>query len=217
MTLPKSRQDLPCGPAWLEDDQLFDGQLPTSMRVHSPVHFTRISIARIAARLLAPEPGMRVLDVGAGPGKFCLVAARMVPAATFVGVELRPHFVKLARKLATRAEVANVEFIRADALELDWSAFDAFYLYNPFGEQLHDDGQLVLDRKLARDPANFVEYVTGVRQRLASARIGTRVVTYHGFGAPVPYGYDLIESHDERLQLWVKTRHVCNLEEEDVA
>jgi len=197
-----------------DEDQLFDDQLPTAMRVHASVHFTRVAIAKIAARLLAPRAGMRVLDVGSGVGKFCLVAAQVVPAATFVGVELRPHFVKLARKLAARAELGNVRFIRADALDLDWTEYDAFYLYNPFAEQLHDDRQLVMDQTLSRDPAHFVAYVTGVRQRLAAARIGTRVVTFHGFGAPVPYGYDLVESHNERLQLWIKTRHVCNLEEE---
>ena len=103
----------------VDEDQLFDDQLPTSMRVHAPVHFTRVAVAKISARLLAPDAGMRVLDVGSGPGKFCLVAARVVPEATFVGVELRPHFVRLARKLATRAALANVEFIHSNAMDLN--------------------------------------------------------------------------------------------------
>lgn len=199
----------------LDEDEVFDHQLPLPIRTHSTIHFTTVAIARTAARLLAPRPQMRVLDVGAGPGKFCLVAARAVPDATFVGVELRLHLVRLARKLAARVKVGNVTFIHADAMDLDWSAYDAFYLYNPFAEQLYAaDDRLVLDRSLRCDPENFVDYVTGVRRRLSSARIGTRVVTYHGFGAPLPYGYELREDHDARLQLWVKTRHVHLIEED---
>ena len=48
-----------------------------------------------------------------------------------------------------------------------------------------------------------------VEQVLRDAPIGTRVVTYHGFGGRIPRGYHLVT--DERigtdsLRLWVKTR-----------
>lgn len=151
---------------------------------------------------------MRILDVGAGPGKFCVVAAREIPSCTFVGVEIRPGLVKHARKLAARACLGNATFLEGNALDFDWSEYDAFYLYNPFAEQLHDPGFL-LDRTLALDPSLFLDYVIGTRQRLAAARIGTRVVTYHSFGAPAPYGYDLVETHPigtDRLELWIKHR-----------
>lgn len=196
-------------------DDIFDHQLPLRMQMKSPVHFTPVAVAKHAARLLAPRPGMRVLDVGAGPGKFCVVAAREVPTATFVGVELRPHLVEVARTLASQANLENVSFIEANAMDLDWSEFDAFYFYNPFAEQLYDLRSAV-DRSLTLDPPKFVEYVTGTRQRLSVAPVGTRVVTYHSFGAPAPHGYDLFESHtigSDRLELWVKTRHICNVEQ----
>jgi SAM-dependent methyltransferase len=197
-----------------DEDDVFDHQLPRRIQVHSTVHFTPVAVARCAARLLAPRPGMRVLDVGSGPGKFCVVAAREVPEATFVGVELRRHLVHMARKLASRMDVQNVSFIHANAMDVDWSTFDAFYFYNPFAEQLHDDA-FVLDRSLSFEPSKFVEYVAAARQRLAAAAIGTRVVTYHSFGAPTPQGYDLVESHTigtDQLELWIKTRHICNVE-----
>ena len=50
-----------------------------------------------------------------------------------------------------------------------------------------------------------------VRQRLAQARSGTRVVTYHGFGAEPPEGYVLKADEacgSDRLQLWVKAYSV---------
>ena len=197
-----------------DEDDVFDPQLPRRMQMKSSVHFTPVAVARCAARLLASRPGMRVLDVGSGPGKFCVVAAREVPEVTFVGVEIRPHLVHMARKLASRAGVKNVSFLHADAMDVDWSAYDAFYFYNPFAEQLHDGG-FVLDRSLSFEPSKFLEYVIAARRRLDAAAIGTRVVTYHSFGAPTPQGYDLIESHaigTDQLELWIKARHICSAE-----
>jgi SAM-dependent methyltransferase len=193
-----------------DEDDVFDHQLPRRVQMKSSIHFTPVAVARYAARLLAPRAGMRVLDVGAGPGKFCVVAAREVPSCTFVGVELRPHLVRLARKVAMRLGVENATFLEGDALDLDWSEYDAFYFYNPFAEQLHE-AAFVLDRTLSFEPSKFLDYVLGARQRLASAPPGTRVVTYHSFGAPAPFGYDLVERHPigtDCLELWIKTRHV---------
>lgn len=189
-----------------DEDEVFDDHMPRKMQLKSSIHFTPVSVARRAARLLAPHPGMRVLDVGAGPGKFCVVAAAEVPDCTFVGVELRPHLVRLARRLAERMAVANATFVDADALDLDWSGFDAFYFYNPFAEQL-TGRSLALDSKLELTASTFLRYVTGTRERLARARVGTRVVTYHSFGAPAPTDYELVETHPagtDRLELWVK-------------
>jgi SAM-dependent methyltransferase len=189
------------------DDAAFDELLPMSLQIQASVHFTPIGVAALAARLLAPEPGMTVLDVGAGVGKFCIGAALAVPHADFVGVEWRPHLVRLAGQLAGALGLSNTRFIHADALDVDWSAYDAFYFYNPFAEQLFSSA-FVLDRTIDFDPDNFMPYVTEARARLAMARIGTRVVTYHGFGAPPPLGYELVCKErigTDRVELWIKT------------
>jgi SAM-dependent methyltransferase len=194
----------------LSSDEAFDEQLPLGLQIKAPLHFTPLEVARCAAELLAPTPGMAVLDVGAGAGKLCLAAALAVPTATFVGVELRGHLVQIATRLAARLELQNVRFVHGDALDLDWSQFDSFYLYNPFAEQLSGSA-FVLDGSIELDPGNFVQYVAGVRERLASARVGTRVVTYHGFGAPPPPGYDLDRKElvgSGRLELWIKNRAI---------
>lgn len=189
-----------------DEDDVFDDLLPLKMQIKSAVHFTPVSVARHAARLLAPRPGMRVLDVGSGPGKFCVVAAAEVPGATFVGVELRPHLVRVARRLAARMSVVNATFLDGDALELDWSEYDAFYFYNPFAEQLNGKA-FALDSEMELMPSKFLRYVTATRERLARARMGTRVVTYHSFGAPAPTGYELTEAFaagTDHLELWIK-------------
>lgn len=192
----------------LDEDEAFDCQLPRRLQMKSALHLTPAGVAREAAHLLAPRPGMRILDVGAGPGKFCVLAAREAPGCTFVGVELRPSLIKLARKLAARTALPNVSFVEGNALDLDWSDYDAFYFYNPFGEQLLGKA-FQLDRTLALHPARFLDYVRGARERLAAAPIGTRIVTYHGLGAPPPRGYERVNTPVTgayRLELWIKCR-----------
>jgi SAM-dependent methyltransferase len=196
------------------DDDAFDDCLPITMRFKASIHFTPVEVARQAAHLLAPVGGMAVLDVGAGPGKFCLVAAHAIPGASFTGVELRPHLVAFAIQAARECRLANARFIAGDALDLDWSPYDAFYLYNPFAEQLFSHG-LMLDRTIAVDPANFAVYVAAVRERLSRARLGTRVVTYHGYGGTPPAGYELatvLPMASDRLELWIKVRAVTEAE-----
>lgn len=197
-------------PPYISDDWSFDEWLPLSLQMHAALHFTPIDVSRHAASVLAPEPGMTVLDVGAGAGKFCIAAAQAAPWAEFVGVEWRPHLVRIAERLARAYGLSNVRFVHADAFDLDWSSFDAFYLYNPFAEQLLDSA-FVLDETIAFNPVNFALFVDLVRERLARARLGTRVATYHGFGAPPPLGYELL--HDDamgtdRVELWVKAREI---------
>jgi SAM-dependent methyltransferase len=188
------------------DDVAFDERLPASLQVKSAIHFTPVEVARRAAALLAPVAGMTVLDVGAGPGKFCLVAAHAVSNARFVGVEVRGHLVRVANRLAAELGVPNVEFVHGDAFDLDWSTFDAFYLYNPFAEHLLERAFL-LDDQIERDPNSFEGFVNAVCERLAEARVGTRVVTYHGFGACPPSGFHLVSEDaigSDRVELWIK-------------
>lgn len=178
--------------------------------------FTPVDVAAYAARLLAPEAGMTVLDVGSGAGKFCITAALAVPTAEFVGIEWRPHLVDVANALARDLGATNARFIQGDALELDWSPFDSFYLFNPFGEHLYSKDWR-LDNTLELDPENYNESVCGVRHKLARAAVGTRVVTYHGFGAPPPRGYSPSREDPigcKRLELWIKTRTMMRHEAE---
>jgi SAM-dependent methyltransferase len=190
------------------DDDEFDQLLPRSLQIRASLHFTPIAVARHAARLLSPCGGSLILDVGAGAGKFCLVAASEVPTTRFVGVEWRGHLVRIASRIADQMALDNVEFVHADAFDLDWSAYDAFYFFNPFAEQLYSD-HFVLDHTIALDPRNFVTFIARVRARLACARVGTRLVTYHGFGGPPPYGFELVSAAalgSDTVELWIKVR-----------
>ena len=68
-----------------------------------------------ALRLLQPQPGERVLDVGCGFGDTTQRIAELVgPDGEAVGVDAAPRFIETARAEAAEAGVANARFAVAD-------------------------------------------------------------------------------------------------------
>src|SRR3954471_10198925 len=60
-------------------------------------------------------PGMRVADLGCGPGDVTLAAARRVgPTGSVVGVDDADHPLELGRRRAQEAGLRNVSFQRDD-------------------------------------------------------------------------------------------------------
>jgi len=181
-----------------ELDQVF----PEELRERSDLQWTPVAIALRAAELLAPSPDLRVLDVGAGVGKVCLVGA-IVTGAMWWGVEQDAALVAAANHAAWALDIAGrTRFVHGDGSRLLWDEFDGFYFYNPFTTLM-----------LAPHASPFVRYATiqstlrRIEQQLASTRIGTRVVTYHGFGGKLPEGYTLISREPaggDALDLWIR-------------
>jgi SAM-dependent methyltransferase len=181
-----------------ELDQVF----PEELRDRSHMHWTPVAIAMRAAELLAPTPSARVLDVGAGVGKVCLVGA-LVTGATWWGIEQDPVLVAAAKHAAWALDVdRRTRFVQGDGSRLAWDEFDALYFYNPFSTLM-----------LAPHASPFVRYATiqstlrRIEQRLASARAGMRVVTYYGFGGKWPPGYTRIlrePAGGDALELWIR-------------
>ena len=174
-------------------DAQFDGLYPAGQRFRSYAHWTPVDVAVRACALLAPQPGQRVLDVGSGVGKLCIVGA-LITQATWVGVETEPEMIRVAENAARRLHIADrVQFVRGDANAFDWSGFDAIYMFNPFAEGLleattHPDAH---DR--------FTRNIDHARRQLAATAPGTRLVTYHGFGGQLPEGFELVHHEPARL------------------
>ena len=164
-------------------DLQFDALYPAHLRKLSFVHWTPVRVARRAAELLVDRPGTRVLDVGSGAGKLCIVGA-LTTQGCFVGVECRRALVEAGTDVVQRHGIPRVELVHGDMNAVDFGAFDAFYFYNPFYERLmalsrSDEGSAETLRRHERE-------VSLVERRLAHAQADVRVVTFHGFGGVWP-------------------------------
>jgi len=56
-------------------DEEFNRIYPKSIRDLSQFQWTPLEVAKLAAKYLAEIPGKKVLDIGSGVGKFCMIGA----------------------------------------------------------------------------------------------------------------------------------------------
>jgi SAM-dependent methyltransferase len=190
------------------DDRSFDRIYPAGIRALSGRFWTPVAVARRAAGLFREAGVRRVLDVGAGVGKFALAAAVAAPELHFVGIEQRKWLVEIARRARSRMRIANVRFRVADVTLTAWGAYDAFYFFNPFAENVFGREHWI-DGRVELGEARFVRDVMRVDRALRAAPNGTVVVTYHGITGKMPACYELSHSEQagsDRLHLWVKRR-----------
>jgi SAM-dependent methyltransferase len=199
------RRELGCGPV---ADATFDALYPAPIESRSAQFWTPVAVAVRAAELFVSHGVRRVLDVGSGAGKFCLTAACVRPDVDFTGIEQRPHLVEAARLLGMQLGLENARFIAGDATSLSWGAFDGLYFYNPFAENLCCESDH-LDETVELSHRRYMADIQRVITALASATVGTCLVTYNSFGGPIPASFEL--AHEERagtdwLRVWVKRR-----------
>jgi predicted RNA methylase len=182
--------------SFVTDPRFDTAAYPPEIVELSAINWTRVFIAVMAARMLATSESTRVLDVGSGCGKFCIVAALTCPGQ-FTGIEIREDLHAAAVKAAEDLQADNAHFLLGDMADLDWSDYDSYYFYNPFY------GKLVQ----ASGGAEFLRQTQIVQERLRSRPRGTRVVTHHGFGGDMPAEYERSERHlvgAGILELWIR-------------
>jgi SAM-dependent methyltransferase len=122
---------------------------PERERAVSSRFWTPVDVAIRAAELLVVDHTTRVLDVGSGAGKFCVIGA-LVTGASFTGVEHRVRLVDVARECARKWRATGATFVHDRFHVLTWTDFDAFYFYNPFQE-----GVFSADPSNSTIPSNF--------------------------------------------------------------
>ena len=168
-------------------------------------HWTPIAACRVAAQWLAPNAGCRVLDVGSGVGKLCLVGS-LTTEATFVGVEQRPHLVQIARDLASELGAETATFLCDDAFTIDWREFTSLYFFNPFAEAIFPEA-VQIDSTVECTEQGYDLVLERLARKLADLQRGTRVVVYHSVGCPMPEGFRCLDrqlSGHSSLELWVR-------------
>ena len=186
-------------------DRVFDEVFPSSARNASSVHWTPVEVAVRAAHLLAGRRGATILDIGAGVGKFCLVAAATKMDLRVRGVEHRSHFVAVARD-AAKAMNVDVDFVHGTLDDHAAREVDGVYLFNPFAENLCPPEDR-LDDSVECSEMRFWRDIRRTERLLERAPVGTRVVTYCGWGGSMPpeYHLHLREARGGTIELWVKS------------
>ncbi len=190
------------------DDAAFDAVYPARIRLLSPRFWTPVAVAKRAVALLREAGARRVLDVGAGVGKFVLVAANEAPELTFVGAEQRAHLVEIAETARLQLGIPNARFCAADVTQRSWNGFDAFYFFNPLAENLFLRDKWMDDR-VELTKRRFIRDAVCIERALRARPLGSLVLTYHGVSGRIPGCYELVTSEpagSDWLRLWAKRR-----------
>jgi SAM-dependent methyltransferase len=198
--------------AMLEDvamaDELFDRNLPSHLKRLSQVHWTPAVVAeQVALYLEKLPPTTRLIDIGSGVGKFCVLLA-LQAQVQISGIENRPELYKISEQIKNANALSHVHFIRGDMLDLIWDSYDVFYLYNPFQEHVLRSDEDKFDRLHQFDRSRYATYTSEVFRQLCFAEPGKHLITYHGYGGLVPESFTLVQQRDisgGELCFWEKT------------
>jgi len=187
---------------WLANDRQFNKLYPRHIAMLSRPHWTPMAVAKAASGFLA-EPGKKILDVGSGVGKFCLVAAALHKDTSFYGIEQRMNLFHFAQEARDKLQLKNVQFIHGNITETDFKNFDHFYFYNSFYENLsHVDK---IDNDISFSQERFDLYTAHLFNKLAVLPEGTKLVTYHAHREQIPNTYNLVrQEFDNKLEYWTK-------------
>jgi hypothetical protein len=205
--MPKrSRAVAVATPEILASDVAFDRAYDPQIRELSEQHWTPVRVATRAAHLLTRAGATRILDVGSGAGKFCIVGA-LSTDAEFVGVERRSYLVDVAKQTALRFGADRATFVHESADRFSFVGFNGVYLYNPFYE-LISRYLVQIDHGIERSPLVHRHFVRTTMDKLAAMAPPVAVVTYNGFGGLMPAEYDFVGDEpagNDQLDLWIKT------------
>ncbi len=185
----------------ISDDD-FNTIYPKRIRKLSSQHWTPVAVAKVAADFLVERPGVKVLDIGSGAGKFCMIGAAN-SKGHFTGVEQRIQLIELSTKISYDYNLRNTDFIHANITSIEFREYDAFYFYNSFHENI--DVLNSIDRSIKLDPELYNLYSVYLIQQFISLPIGTRIATFHSPFSIIPQTFKLQDSlYGGFLNLWEK-------------
>lgn len=200
-------------------DDEFDRYLAPETRQVSRWFWTPVAVARQAASWLAEFGARNVMDIGSGSGKFCVIAAASTTLEV-VGLEHRPNLVTASRSLALRYGVGSqVTFLEGALGRVPLPRVDAYYFFNPFGENLFGSSDC-LDENVVLSRDRFWDDLAATEVLLRDAPVGTLVVTYNGIGIDLPRTFALRRVDRGLpclLKLYEKVNYVSEAERDSAA
>lgn len=187
---------------YLESDALFNTIFPPDLLNTLLNHLTPVHVAIAAAAFLTEGGNSNIVDIGSGPGKFCLIGA-CTTHAKFTGIERREELSAIAQKLASKYQVDQACFIEENISNINLSEFDGFYIFNPFYENLEIEARM--DQQYQYSYKLYQKYTEYVKQQLAEMPLGTKVAAFHGFHNEIPTSFrSNVHSEITGLKLFTK-------------
>jgi 2-polyprenyl-3-methyl-5-hydroxy-6-metoxy-1,4-benzoquinol methylase len=122
--LASRRRSLPC-PTWLRWLVELDNPFAKTYQTNAILEHLDL------------RPGMKVLDVGCGPGRLTIpIAAQIGPQGEVVAIDIQPGMLRRAQAKAQAADLHNIRFLQAGAGEgkLERNQFDRALLVTVLGE-----------------------------------------------------------------------------------
>lgn len=186
------------------NDEEFDNIYPERIRKLANRHFTPIAVAKQAAGFLSHNPGAKILDIGSGAGKFCMVGSAFT-SGYFTGVEQREYLYHLSNTILKYHHLLNVKFIHSNITKIKFTDYNAVYFFNSFHENI--DRSALLDCDIDAGIELYTLYTQYVNEQLSQMPGGTRLVTYWSDGKEVPPEYRILFSDcGGKLLFWEKTK-----------
>jgi SAM-dependent methyltransferase len=133
------------------------------------------------------KPGMRVIDVGPGPGTITVGIAEAVAPGEVTGVELGEAYVELANKNAHDAGADNLKVIQGNALDLpfDDNSIDVVFSFAVL-EHIPDPSEALAEFYRVLKPGGLVA-------------VGSSAVSMHARPSDSPLGGDKLHFY---LKVW---------------
>lgn len=189
------------------DDNEFDQIYPPRMRVLSDIQWSSLAVARQIVDLVGRNSKSRFIDIGSGVGKLCTLLSFMTDLEIF-GIEQRKDLFDISQAIAKENHLSRLHFIHGNMLDINWSDFDIFYLYNPFQEHLCGHWDLgLIDKNIDLDRKHHVQYVSEVFRQMTWLAPGKKVITFHGYGGLMPPSMKILDIRtigDGHLCVWEK-------------
>nr|WP_214070139.1 methyltransferase domain-containing protein [Mucilaginibacter sp. dw_454] len=187
---------------FFRNDAAFDWLYPEHFQLMSLRQWTPLAVAKKAAEYLNVK-GARILDIGSGIGKFCMVGAHHYPDSEYFGVEQRHELVHYARIAKKYLGLDNASFIHANITQVNFHEFDHFYFYNSFYENI--DRENAIDDTIETSYSLYDYYTRYLQSVLKDKPPGTRVVTYQSLGEILPNDFKQADqSFGTLLRLWIR-------------
>lgn len=183
------------------DDDI-DIVFPPKINMLARKHWTPVAVAKLATEFLVDRPGTRVLDIGSGAGKFCLIGATCT-RGFFTGVEQRKELVELSRQLGMAYKVDNAKFIHGNVTSISFDQYESFYFYNSFYEHITSLNRI--DDTIAFSTNLYNQYSMYLLEQLDRLPGGSRLATYYSEQNIIPSSFKLLDSlKEDTLKFWEK-------------